>query len=151
MALLLSCHEETVRIGGIAPAAFDLCPDYAVVIDVNLAHVPSTEKYETVEMGEGISVSISAITDKLLTNMTLELCEDKNIKVQRCAAPSSTGTNTTCLSIVGHGIPVADIGLPLKNMHTYTEVIDLCDARALADFVRELVLCEKIAEVYRNE
>ena len=34
MALLLSCHEETVRIGGIAPAAFDLCPDYAVVIDI---------------------------------------------------------------------------------------------------------------------
>ncbi len=151
VCLLLSCHEETVRIGGIAPAAFDIKPDYAVVIDVNLAHVPGTEKYETVEMGEGISASISAITDKKLTNMVIGLCEDKNIKVQRCAAPSSTGTNTTCLSIVGQGIPVADIGLPLKNMHTYTEVIDLDDVRALADFVREIALCEKIAEVYRNE
>ena len=151
VCLLLSCHEETVKIGGIAPAAFDIKPDYAVVIDVNLAHVPSTEKYETVEMGEGISVSISAITDKKLTNMVINLCEDKNIKMQRCAAPSSTGTNTTCLSIVGQGIPVADIGLPLKNMHTYTEIIDTGDARALADFVREIALCEKIAEVYRNE
>ena len=79
------------------------------------------------------------------------MCEDKGIKAQRCAAPSSTGTNTTCLSIVGHGIPVADIGLPLKNMHTYTEVVDLTDARTLADFVREIVLCEKIAAVYGNE
>ena len=151
VVLLLSCHEETVRIGGVAPAAFELKPDYAVVIDVNLAHVPGTEKSETVEMGEGISVSISAITDKKLTNMALETCEDKGIKAQRCAAPSSTGTNTNCLSIVGHGIPVADIGLPLKNMHTYTEVVDLTDARTLADFVREIVLCEKIAEVYGNE
>ena len=151
VVLLLSCHEETVRVGGVAPAAFDLNPDYAVVIDVNLAHVPGTEKSETVEMGEGISISISAITDKKLTGMALALCEDKGIKAQRCAAPSSTGTNTTCLSIVGHGIPVADIGLPLKNMHTYTEVVDLLDSRTLADFVRELVLCEKIAGVYCNE
>ena len=149
--LLLSCHEETVKIGGVAPAAFNLCPDYAVVIDVNLARVPDTKREETVVMGEGISISISAITDKKLTNSVIALCEENEIKYQRAAAPSSTGTNTTCLGIVGRGIPVADVGLPLKNMHTYTEVIDLADARTLADFVRTLVRSEKIAEVYKND
>ncbi len=149
--LLLSCHEETVKIGGVAPAAFDLNPDYAVVIDVNLAHVPGTTAAETVEMGEGISVCLSAITDKKLTRSIIDMCEEKGIKYQRCAAPSSTGTNTTCLSIVGRGVAVADIGLPLKNMHTYIEVVDLDDIKTLADFVAALVCCEKIAEVYRNE
>ena len=28
--------------------------------------------------------------------------------------------------------------------------VDLGDARILADFVREIVLCEEIAEVYKN-
>ncbi len=149
--LLLSCHEETVKIGGVAPAAFDLRPDYAVVIDVNLAHVPDTARSDTVEMGEGISVSISAITDKKLTRSVMALCEEKGIKYQRAAAASSTGTNTTCLGIVGRGIPVADIGLPLKNMHTYTEVVDLADVKTLADFVGALVCSTKIAEVYKNE
>lgn len=149
--LLLSCHEETVKIGGVAPAAFDLSPDYAVVIDVNLAHVPDTTRSETVEIGEGISVSISAITDKRLTRSVMALCEEKGIKYQRAAAASSTGTNTTCLGIVGRGIPVADIGLPLKNMHTYTEVVDLDDVKTLANFVSAIVCCEKIAEVYKNE
>ena len=149
--LLLSCHEETVRIGGVAPAAFDLEPDYAVVIDVNLARVPGTEPADTVEMGEGISICFSAITDKKLTNEVISLCEKNGIKHQRCAAPSSTGTNTTCLGIVGRGVPVADIGLPLKNMHTYTEVIDLDDAKTLSDFVKALVCAEKIAEVYKND
>ena len=149
--LLLSCHEETVRIGGVAPAAFDLLPDYAVVIDVNLAHVPDTKPAETVPMGEGISVCLSAITDKKLTRAVIDMCEEKGIKYQRCAAPSSTGTNTTCLGIVGRGIPVADIGLPLKNMHTYTEVVDLSDVQTLADFVAALVSSEKNAEVYGNE
>ena len=149
--LLLSCHEETVRIGGVAPAAFNLSPDYAVVIDVNLGRAPDTERAETVVMGEGISVSISAITDKKLTNSIMALCKEKEIKYQRSAAPSSTGTNTTCLGIVGRGIPVADIGLPLKNMHTYTEVIDLADARTLADFAAALVRSKNIAEVYKND
>ena len=140
-----------MRIGGVAPAAFDLEPDYAVVIDVNLARVPGTEPADTVEMGEGISICFSAITDKKLTNEVISLCEENGIKHQRCAAPSSTGTNTTCLGIVGRGIPVADIGLPLKNMHTYTEVIDLDDAKTLSDFVKALVCAEKIAEVYKND
>ena len=151
VCLLLSCHEETVRIGGIAPAAFNLKPDYAVVIDVNLASVPGAERSETVDMSEGISIAISAITDKKLTRLALELCEENSIKCQKCAAPSSTGTNTTCLSIVSDGIPVADIGLPIKNMHTYTEVLDLNDAKSLADFVKALVCSKKIAEVYANE
>ena len=150
VVLLLSCHEETVRIGGVAPAIFALNPDYAVVIDVNLAKVPGTEKSETVDMGKGISISMSAITDKLFTNLAIKLCLEKSIDYQKCAAPSSTGTNTTCVSIVGHGIPVIDVGLPLKNMHTATEVVDLGDSRILADFVREIVLCEEIAEVYKN-
>lgn len=150
VVLLLSCHEETVNIGGIAPAAFDLKPDLAVVIDVNLAHVPSTDRCETVEMGEGISISMSAVTDSLLTRLAIKLCGEKNISYQKSATPSSTGTNATCLSIVGHGIPVLDVGLPLKNMHTATEVIDLCDAKALADFVRELVLCKEIVGVYKD-
>ncbi len=150
VALLLSCHEETVRIGGVAPAAFDLKPDYAVVIDVNLASVPGTDKCETVEMGKGISISISAIVDGHFTSLAEKLCSEKNISYVRCAAPSSTGTNTTCLSIVGEGIPVIDVGLPLKNMHTAVELVDITDARVLADFVREIALSEEIAEVYRN-
>ena len=150
VCLLLSCHEETVKIGGVAPAAFDLNPDYAVVIDVNLARVPDTKRCETVDMGEGISIAISPITDKKLTKMAMSLCEENSIKYERCAAPSSTGTNTTCLCIVGGGIPVVDVGLPLKNMHTYTEVIDLDDAKALENFVKAFVSSKKIAEVYAN-
>ena len=150
VCLLLSCHEETVRIGGVAPAAFALEPDYAVVIDVNLARVPGADKCETVEMGKGISISMSAITDKLFTDLAIKLCLEKEISFSKCAAPSSTGTNTTCLSIVGHGIPVIDVGLPLKNMHTATEVIDLADSNTLADFVSEIIACKEIAEVYKN-
>lgn len=148
VCLLLSCFEETARCGGVAPAAFSLLPDYAMVIDVNLARVPDTPKSDTVVMGDGVSVSISAVTDKRLTDMTVELCKEKNIKHQRIAAPSSTGTNATALNLVGGGVPVVDVGLPLKNMHTYTELVDLSDSAELSRLVKEFVCSKEIAEVF---
>ena len=47
--LQLSCHEETVRIGGAAVGAYSVAPDYAMVIDVNLAEVPDVPRHETVD------------------------------------------------------------------------------------------------------
>ena len=146
--LLLSCHEETVRIGGVAPAAFDIAPDYAMVIDVNLARVPDTPRYETVEFGKGVSISISPVTDKKLTRMTEHLCRDRLIPFTKVAAPSSTGTNTPALNLVGQGVPITDIGLPLKSMHTFNEVINMGDVRALSSLVREFVCSDKIKEAF---
>lgn len=149
--LLLSCHEETVKIGGVAPAAFSISPDYAMVIDVNLARVPDTPRYETVEFGKGVSISVSPVTDKRLTRMTEQLCRDRQIPFTKVAAPSSTGTNTPALNLVGQGVPTTDIGLPLKSMHTYNEVINMGDVRALSSLVREFVTSDKIKEAFCDE
>lgn len=146
--LLLSSFEETSRIGGVGPAAFAVAPDYAMVIDVNLASVPEAPKYETVDYGKGVSISISAITDRRLTKMTEQLCADKGIGYYRIAAPSNTGTNTPVLNLVGRGVPVVDVGLPLKSMHTYNETINMKDAYALSDLVREFVCSEEIKEAF---
>ena len=148
VCLLLSTHEETVNIGGVAVGGFEMDPDYAMVIDVNLAKVPKTKRSETVDFGEGISISISPITDKKLTKMTEELCRQKEIKFTRIAAPGSTGTNTPALNLVGRGIPVIDIGLPLKSMHTATEVISMSDATELAKLVEAFVCSEEIKEAF---
>ena len=146
--LLLSCHEETVRIGGVAASAFAVDPDYAMVIDVNLAVVPDTPRHETVDYGAGVSISISAITDRKLTKMTEALCREKEIKFTRIAAPSSTGTNTPVMNLVGRGIPTVDIGLPLKNMHTSGETLNMSDMRELASLVSAFACSDEIKEAF---
>lgn len=145
VVLLLSSYEETSRLGGASAAAFRCLPDYAMVIDVNLATVPDVPKAETVPLGEGISLSVSSATDPALTSAVQALCEQRNIAHTMIAAPSSTGTNATALQLVGGGIPTVDVGLPLKNMHTYNEVIDLADAEALGKLVEAFVCDGEIA------
>ena len=148
VCLLLSTREETMSSGGVAVGGYELSPDYAMVIDVNLAKVPEAPRYETVDYKGGISIAISAVTDRKLTKMTEDLCKEKNIKFSRVAAPSNTGTNTPALNLTGRGVPVTDIGLPLKAMHTENEIISLSDANQLASLVREFVCSEKIKEAF---
>lgn len=148
VALMLSCYEETSPVGGAGPGSFGLSPDYAMVIDVNLARVPDTPTYETVPLGEGVSLSISAATDRRLTRMTQTLCEDGEIPHTRIAAPSSTGTNAITVALTGRGIPTVDVGLPLKNMHTYCEVISMTDAVSLCRLVEAFATSRDIAEAF---
>ncbi len=148
VALLLSSFEETARIGGAGPGAFGLDPDYAMVIDVNLATVPDVPKSETVPLGKGISISASAATNRSLTRATEKLCGEREIPHCVVAAASSTGTNATTVNLTGGGIPVVDVGLPLRSMHTYNEMISMADAEALADLVREWITDEEIAQLF---
>ncbi len=149
--VLLSAVEETNRLGGAAVGAYNCDPDYAMVIDVNLARVPDTKEFETVEMGAGVSLSMCAATHRRLTLDTTELCKKCDIPFMPVAAPASTGTNATSVNLVGSGIPVVDVGLPLASMHTYNEVISMADAGALARLVHEFICSEELAKKYRRE
>ena len=148
--LLLSAHEETDRLGCVVCGTYTVNPDYAMVVDVNLGKTPDTKSRETVDMGEGVAITLSAVTDRALTKMTAELCAEKEIKYQRIVSATSTGTNATALSLVSGGVPVVDVGLPLKSMHTYNEILNLDDAEALTRLIAEFVCSKKIAEVFGN-
>ena len=148
--LVLAVHEETDRVGGTAVGGFAIEPDYAMVVDVNIGHAPGSKESETVNMGEGPSICRSAITDRKLTGMTEALCTKKGIPWQCCVEATSTGTDTVSLHLVGNGIPVVDVGLPLRAMHTYVEMLDMQDANALAALIRAFVCDKEIGEVFAN-
>ena len=147
----LSAREETARDGGVQNVCFREDPDYAMVIDVNLGEAPDAPNRETVPMGKGISISYSAATDRELTKMTVSLCENKEIPFVKCAAPSSTGTNATTVNLTRLGVPVVDVGLPLRNMHTYNEIIRLDDCESLYLAVAGFICDRAIAERYGRE
>lgn len=149
--LLFSVHEETDPVGGTAPGGFAVHPDYAMVIDVNLGFMKGADKQDCVEMGKGPSISRSAIVNRCLTALCEGLATKEEIPWQIAVAPRSTGTNTEALHLVGAGIPVVDVGLPLTAMHTYTEVLDMRDAEALARLVGAFVRDREIAEVFGND
>ncbi len=148
--MLFSNFEETgIHFGGAVTAGFSIDPDYALVADVNGAAVPGDTRRRP-KMGEGPSITIAPITNRKLTKMFIAECDEKGIKLQCEAAAGRTGTNTTALNLVGAGIPLVDIGLPLKNMHTYNEVISVVDAEKTADAMKVFITSENIAKEFKR-
>ena len=149
--LSLSAREETSRLGGVSASTFKIDPDYAFVIDVNLGNGPDIPPSESVKLGGGISISWSAATHRGLTKATIDLCKEKELPVMAVASPSHTGTNSPSVNLVKEGIPTVDVGLPLRNMHTYNEVINLDDCNVLCGAVREFICDSEIAKRFGKE
>ena len=148
--VLFSAKEESSSTAGANVGAYRADPDYAMCIDVNLGKTPDVSKDETVELGKGISLTYGPVVSRKLTDRTAELCRNAGLNVQPYIATRSTGTNTVKIVLGRAGIPTVDVGLPLKYMHTYNEVLVLKDAEDLCRLVREFVCDARIAEEFRR-
>lgn len=148
--VVFSNFEETgARGAGAANAVYSVDPDYAMVADVTHAVMPGDSNKEP-KMGEGISITLSPITNRKLCNMLIAAAKEKNMKVQRETVTRHTGTNTMDVNLVRAGVPTVDVGLPLKNMHTYNEVVCVDDAQSLSDLMKIFITSKEIAEVFRR-
>jgi endoglucanase len=136
--VLLSAKEE---IGGgcARTAAGKIAPNLAIVLDGNIGKVECAPSRETVVLGEGVSISISAVTDRTWTRFLCELANDAGIAHQRIVEASSTGTNADLLALAENGIRCAVISIPLRHMHTPCEVIASADASSMIDLLKEVI------------
>lgn len=141
----VSAKEET-GLNGARMAGFRIKPDIALVVDVNIANTPDTQRERTVKCGDGAAISMSAVTDRRLTNKIISLAAEKPIKHQTIIEATGTGTNADALTLIGSGIPVTVIGAPLKGMHTPTEMLMMSDLESLRDLISACVSNPKLAD-----
>lgn len=146
--VVLSSREETGG-GGAAVAARGIDPDLCIVTDVNFARTPGVEARESGVRGKGPMVSHSAVTCRLLTRQILSLAKDAGIPVQTVVESSNTGTNATHLMMVGDGLPLAVVSLPLGGMHTPSETLSLRDAEEFIRLIAGIVSSREIAGCWR--
>lgn len=139
IVLLCACKEEFNALG-TKIGTFDIQPNAAIVLDVNLAFVPDTLRHKTVKVGDGPSISLSAITDRTLTKAVIQYAKNHDLKYQTVVEGVDTGSDANLIPLTRDGVPAVLIGIPLKNMHTYSEVISLDDvedtAKLLAEFLK---------------
>ncbi len=147
ITLLLSGREELGGGVGAASAAFGEKTDLAIVLDVNFGFMPKdpgsdvSAYRKTAELGEGPVVSFSATTDRNMARRLLKIAEDNKIPCQSIVEGSRTGTNADSIPLSGGGFPAVLFGVPIQNMHTYSETVCADDivnaAKILAAFIKE--------------
>lgn len=143
--ITLTAGEE-IGAGKADCAAFAIQPDIAIVTDVNFAAAPGVSPDESAPLGDGPMVSLSAVTDRKLTDRISSAAERAGIHVNTVVEPTNTGTNANSLVYIGYGIPTAVVSIPLAGMHSYNEILSLGDAESFAKLMQVILTTDSIID-----
>ncbi len=137
-----SSGEET-GLSGAVTGTYAVSPDYAIVLDVCNPKYPDGDKMrEETDLGNGCVITLSPTTSRSFTKKLIECAKQNEIKHVTAAASGRTGTNAHVTAISREGVPTALISIPLRYMHTASEVADLKDcieaSKLTALFIKQL-------------
>ncbi len=138
--ILLLSDQEELGLRGAKTAGFRLRPDEAIAVDVSFGDGPGVAPHQCGKLGSGAMIGLSPTLDQGITNRLRQLASAKQIPFQPEAIGGATSTNADAISLAGEGVPCGLISIPLRNMHTPVEVIDLADCKSVCDLLAAYVL-----------
>ena len=131
---------EEIGYKGAVTGGWDIDPHYAIALDVGGAAGPDSPAWrQDCRIGDGGIISYSATLDRAFTKRIIGEAEKNGIKYKLIGEPTRTGTDSMVLATVREGVTAALISIPLRNMHTYTEVISLHDVEETAKLLAAVI------------
>ena len=139
LTALFSVQEETGG-GGARTGSFAANADISLAVDVSFAHAPNISPEMSGKLTGGPMIGFSPILDNELSNKLKQIAADKGINYQIEAMGSRTGTNADSIQNSGAGTRMCLLSIPLRNMHTGIEMINIADVEATAQLMAEFIL-----------
>lgn len=134
--------QEENGLYGATTAAYHIQPDIAIALDVTFAEQPGVGPDDGREMGKGPVMGIGPNFHIKLNDKIKETAKYHEIKLQFDPLPGSSGTDAWAIQVSRQGVPTALLSIPLRNMHSPVETLDLGDVeragRLLAHFIAGL-------------
>lgn len=136
------CISDMEELGtrGAKTAAFNIDPQEAVAIDVSFATAPDVSGDEAGELSGGAMIGISPVLSKEISRKFIAVAEENGISYQTEVMSSRTGTNADVISVNKSGVKTGLLSIPLRNMHTDSEIIDLKDILSVCDILEKYIL-----------
>jgi putative aminopeptidase FrvX len=141
----VSTVQEELGLRGATISAYQIQPDIGIAIEVGHASdYPDVEKKRVGEynLGAGPIIARGANINPLVYELLIKAAKKTQTPVQVLGAPRPTGTDANVIQLSRKGVATGLIGIPLRYMHTPTEVLSLKDleaaCRLLVAFIYEL-------------
>lgn len=143
--IAVATTQEEIGTRGAMTSAHAVNPDVALAFDVTHAtDYPGIDKtkYGKIVCGAGPVIARGPNINPVVFERLLNAAEAEGIPYQLEAEPSVTGTDARAIQVTRSGIPTGLISVPLRYMHTPTEVMALSDldatVRLIVRFARDL-------------
>ena len=134
--------QEELGERGAKIAAFDIDPDIALAVDVSFAYCLGDREYECGKMGQGPMIGISPSLSREISDKLIEISKNENIPYQLEVMKGLTSTNADQFSVNRTGCKACTVSIPLKYMHTPSEIIQIDDVentgRLIAAYIRSV-------------
>ena len=146
VAFVLSDGEE-LGLRGIRTASFKINPQEAIAVDVSFGDGIGIGDEDCSPLGSGAMIGISPTLDRGVSNKLIRICEEKNIPYTAEVMGGRTGTNADMISVNREGVKTGTVSLPLRNMHSDTEIVDLNDLESVCKLLFEYALSGGVENV----
>ncbi|MCX7904842.1 MAG: M20/M25/M40 family metallo-hydrolase [Caloramator sp.] len=133
--------QEERGLLGVKTTAYDVNPDIGIVVDVTFGDKYANPDIQ-LECGKGVEITIGPNIHPELSEKLIKIADEYGIPYTIDVAPGGTGTETWNLQVTREGVPTLLVSIPIKYMHTSTEVVNYKDivkaGRLLALFISSL-------------
>ena len=121
--------QEEIGIRGATTGAFGVAPDLGIAIDVGFGKQPGVPEDRAEIPGKGPTMVIGPNIHPALFKHFKDTAKLHEIPVQESVEPGGTGTDANAIQITREGIPTMLFSVPIRNMHTPVETLNLKDLR----------------------
>lgn len=132
----ISSVQEEISMRGVQACSVPV--EVAIVVDVDFAtDIPTSHTdMGLLELGHGVGLNLNADSNPVLQQYFCKAADEAGVSYQKTLSRNlSGGTDATKLQ-TGGNVATLNINVPLRYMHTHTEV---CDERDIESTVRGIV------------
>ncbi len=137
--------QEEIGVRGATTSSYAVDPHIAIAVDVGHAtdHPDcDNRKYGETKLGGGPILCRGPNINPLVYQRLVEAAQKAKIEYQLEADPRPTGTDARAIQMARGGVATGLVSIPLRYMHTPSEMVDLADVEAcvklLVEFAKAL-------------
>ncbi len=136
--IALNAVQEEIGGYGAQMASYKLHPNACLCLDVT--HATDTpginqQQHGEVILGKGPSVTHGTANHPAIVQKLIETATQANIEIQHESSSRCSGTDTDSIYPNRGGIPSALVSIPLRNMHSTVETVNMKDVEATIDLL----------------
>lgn len=134
----VSSVQEEIGLRGGTTSSYAVNPDVGICVEVDFAtDQPDVDRKHNgdVALGKGPILSRGANINPTLHDLLVATATESSIPFQLTGIPRATGTDANPMQISRGGVATALVKIPLRYMHTPSEVLDTTDLDHAVDLI----------------
>ena len=145
--------QEEIGCKGAKEIAYRYKPDLFVGVDVTFStDQPDVDERVTGRciLGEGIGIYKGINIHQQSVALLNSIAKNSKTKIQYLTTAGAGGTNAKSVANMCGGLKIVDFGIPLRNMHTSVEIINMKDIKEGIKLLTKFLIDKKLSKIIKK-